>query len=249
MRYWGGKFRQRKHIIAAVARLRPDFQTYCEPFCGAMWSACAVMEAIPGRRYFLNDANPYLMRFWRAAIFEGWNPPETLTEERYQWYNKNRPMSDPATGYIGFAYSFGAKFFGGLARGNGVMKEPGTFSTIQKINTLRRASSGGKGVTLSCLDYLKMRIPRGSMVYLDPPYAGRTPQQKVVKFDRGTYKEWAESLVSHLGCTVIATEFGNLYGWKVLHDWGNTVVRHHGDEKRGTGYDDGTRELLMQVTV
>jgi len=54
MWYLGGKMRQSKQIVAAI----DNFSLYVEPFCGALWSATAVMKTFPGRRYLLNHAYP-----------------------------------------------------------------------------------------------------------------------------------------------------------------------------------------------
>lgn len=227
--------RQSRQIVAVIATLHPDFKTYVEPFCGALWSACAVMRAFPDRRYVLNDVNPYLICFWKHAQ-SGWNPPEHLTERDYHHYNKTRPLNDPMTGYLGFAWSFGGKFFGGPARTAGRFK--GSYgSTIDKVAVLRRST-----VMFTCSSFEDVRPPPRSLVYLDPPYEARTAQSKGNgHLDRDAYFEYAGRLSK--SCTVIATEFVNQRGWPVLHNYGDTVVRHLNAKPR-----DGTVELLLRVT-
>lgn len=233
MRYLGGKMRQSKEIVKAVRYLGGS-NTYVEPFCGAMWSATAVMKEFPDWNFICNDINPYLIRFWRDAA-HGWDPPETVSEETYAWYNKHRPKNDPMTGYVGFAWSFGGKFFGGAARTNGLIK--GSYkSTKDKIDILRSVNC-----EISCFDFDRVFVPQGSIVYMDPPYEGRTRQHSGNAFDRNAYYEHCKKLSKR--ATVIASEFGNPMGWEVLHDWGDTVVRHLNAKPK-----DGTRELLMRVT-
>lgn len=239
MYYIGGKKRQSGQIVDAVSLLHADFRTYVEPFCGALWSACAVMTKFPGRVYLLNDINPHLVCFWEKA-YEGWNPPAEIDEETYRWYNKHRPLNDPMTGYVGFAWSFGGKFFGGLARhiaGSGPLI--GSYkSTKAKIDTIRMEK-----VVFSCLDYRRVKVPRNAMVYLDPPYEGRCPQQKKYGgIDYDTYRIYANQLAAK--AVVIATAFNNISRWKVLHDYGDTVVRHLNGKPA-----DGTREVLLQVVA
>lgn len=240
MRYLGGKARQSKHIVAAIDGLHPNFDTYVEPFCGALWSACAVMEAFPGRKYILNDINPYLMTMWRAGM-GGWDPPGHVTEADYEFYRKNKPADDPMTAYMGFAWSFGGKFFGGLARENASFEvfqssHPQCPSTTKKMNMLRQ-----NDVTLLCGDYQLVPIDHGSMIYLDPPYAGRTKQTSTnAAIDQGAYRIWSESLATE--SVVVATEFENSHRWQLMHDFGDTIVRHHSSKGK-----DGTRELLMRV--
>jgi hypothetical protein len=233
MRYLGGKMRQSKQIVAHIKEIHPQFKTYIEPFCGALWSGVAVIKAFPNRKYVFNDINPHLIRFWSEAA-KGWNPPEHVSEATYALYNETRPLDDPMTGYIGFAWSFGGKFFRGAARTDGMIK--GSYkSTREKIDVLRSAD-----VVFRLGTYNKIPIPINAMVYLDPPYEGRTKQSKFHDFDKAAYIFWAGNLAKK--SKVIATEFIEQPGWKILHNYGDTVVRHHSAKPA-----DGTTELLMRV--
>lgn len=234
MWYLGGKMRQAPRIVAVIRDLHPNFKIYVEPFCGALWSATAVMRAFPGRSYILNDVNPHLVTFWKHAQ-SGFNPPECVTENDYKYYNKTRPLNDPMTGYIGFAWSFSGKFFGGAARTDGKIK--GSYkSTVDKIKILREST-----VMFTCGPFEFVKPPHRSMVYLDPPYNGRTAQSKNGTLDRPGYFKYAEGLAKNN--KVIATEFINERNWPVLFNYGDTVVRHLNARPR-----DGTVELLLQVT-
>lgn len=234
MRYLGGKFRQSKQIAEYVKSMSnvADITEYGEPFCGSLSSAIAVSQVLPGVRVRLSDANPYLMRFWVAAK-GGFNPPETITESDYAFYNKNRPKDDPMTGYVGFACSFGGKFFGGAARTNGVIK-PSWKNTMDRVRWVREFD-----VELSCRPYWEFESCDTALTYLDPPYVGRTPQSREVPpFDREHFVLYAESLPG----SVIASEFINDREWNVVHNWGDTVVRHLNAKPA-----DGTSEVLMRV--
>lgn len=242
MRYMGGKHRQAKAIVAAVGEYHPHFDVYIEPFCGSLSSACAVIRAFPvGRIYILNDANVYLMTFWQAAI-DGWNPPDVVTEEVYGWYRTHRPADDPMTAYVGFAWSFGGKFFGGFARSSDTRNQGLSIYTgvMRKIVTLRAVKDS---VIFMCGDYTGVPVPGGAMVYLDPPYEGRTKQASHMEaINVAAYVSYANSLTANDGCTVIASQFGERPGWITVHNWGDTVVRHHKSKGR-----DGTYETLQLV--
>lgn len=238
MWYLGGKMRQSKEIVKAVRYLGGKTpNVYVEPFCGALWSATAVMKEFPDWKYAMNDVNPFLIRFWQDAK-DGWDPPELVSEATYVDYNTRRPANDPMTGYVGFAWSFGGKFFGGAARTNGKIK--GSYgSTKTKIDMLRQCD-----VEFSSVDYLQVPVPMNSIVYMDPPYVGRTKQRAENQFDHTKYVAHCEYLVKRRNSAVIATEFQNPAGWELLHDWGDTVVRHLNAKPK-----DGTRELLMRVVA
>lgn len=195
-----------------------------------------MIHAFPGRRFFFSDKQPHLMTFWQAAI-AGWDPPAVVTEEEYRHYNSNRIVGDPMVGYVGFAWSFGGKFFGGAARTKGQIK--GSYaSTMRKIEILRSAD-----VHLACLDYHEVRVPERAVFYLDPPYQfGRTPQDKSNgSFCRSKFIEYAEAAATRASL-VLSSEFVNDAAWPVVHSWGDTVVRHKNGKPA-----DGTVELLMRV--
>jgi len=185
-------------------------------------------------KHVLNDINPYLINMWHAA-YDGWNPPEKVTERDYIYYNKTRPINDPMTGYVGFAWSFGGKFFGGAARTNGRIK--GSYkSTRDKIDVIR-----ANNVRFTCGHFSLVKPQSQSVVYLDPPYEARTHQSHLSKrFNYDEYFIYAENLAKRH--VVIATSFTNERKWKVLHNYGDTVVRHHAGKA-----PDGTIELLLRV--
>jgi DNA adenine methylase len=241
MRYLGGKFRQRKHIVNWVKENCPDFEHYYEPFCGAMWSGCAIMKNFPDAKFHFNDINPFLICFWKA-IQEGWNPPKNFSESEYNYYNKHRPFDDPVTAYAGFCLSFGGKFFGGFARDKNhrrEFREEAYRSCMEKIEIIRFHNC-----VFSCLDFNKVNPKPGSLIYLDPPYSGRCPQSELNgKFDRDKFIKYAERKSNRN--TVITTEFLDYEserGWETIHNFGDTVVRHHSSKGK-----DGTEEKLYLV--
>lgn len=243
MQYLGGKCRQSKAIVQAVVDLYPNFSCYVEPFCGAMWSACAMIRRFPDRKFYLNDANPYLMEFWRAAIEDGWDPPQAMSEGDYLDLKRELKVT-PLTGWAGFAMSFAGKFMDTPARRKGVFfgehdkwRLAAYNGTMRKLEVLRPAN-----VSISVQDYRRVPIPTGSVVYLDPPYMSRSVQSKVTSIDECEYYyEYAERAASR-AALVLASEFVNPMGWPVVHNWGDTVVRHYAGKP-----PDGTEELLMRV--
>jgi DNA adenine methylase len=176
---------------------------------------------------------------WKGAV-AGWDPPLTVTEDQYLDYKIHKPLGDPMTAYIGFAYSFAGKWYGGPARranDKSKLQDSCITSTNRKINILRQNK---KKLRISKTDFRACKIPDGAMVYLDPPYIGRTKRGSDVGFNDADYEVWARDLSAR--CTVIATDFKHRTRWTILHDYGDTVVRHQ--NSKGS---DGTSELLMLV--
>lgn len=61
MMYLGGKFRQGKKIAEVLSSYMKSGGRYVEPFCGALWSACAVAKIAPkNTKMILSDKNEAL---------------------------------------------------------------------------------------------------------------------------------------------------------------------------------------------
>lgn len=136
-------------------------------FCGS----CAVETRLAPLydRVICADAHPYLIAMWQA-VQAGRDLPDTVTEAEYQHIRANRDEDPALTGFVGFACSFGGKFFGGYARDHRCGRNyaaVGKSAVLRDIQTLR-------GAEFVCGDYRSIDIPEGAVVYCDPPYDGTT---------------------------------------------------------------------------
>jgi len=234
MNYMGGKHRQGPKIAEVVGKILEPGMDYYEPFCGAMGSAYRVIEMMLTRGIVpknlninLSDINVSLITMWEAVL-NGWIPPDIVTEETYNTVKSVRDPSDPMTAYCGFGMSFGSKWFGGYARnGRGT-----NYALNAQRSTLLKAK-----VLLKAVDYAQIS-PQGAVVYLDPPYKGRTKAHGVA-FNSNNFWDYARKL--SLTNNVIVTEFIAPSDWVVIHSWGDTVVRHHSGNSQG----DGTSESIF----
>lgn len=116
------------------------------------------------------------------ALQKGYSLPDVITEDDYH-YIKNHKDENPAlTGFVGFACSFGGKWFGGYARdakqSNYALR--GKNSLTAKMNTLMNAE-------FICRDYRDVELPEGCIVYCDPPYENTT---KYANGDFDTAQFW-----------------------------------------------------------
>jgi len=244
MNYMGGKFRQGKKIAEVVARLSAGGgRLYYEPFCGAMGSAYQVLDRcgvnLAGSR--LSDVSSPLITMW-TAVLNGWEPPDQVTEEFYDYVKLIQDPDDPITAFVGFGLSFGGKYFGTFARSKPGKKPHGHDAGCAKRSCKRRASVLSKhGAKVYCCDYREV-IDSGQIFYLDPPYHPGKGRNKCHDFaggfDTQEFFEYARMLVA-LGNRVIVTGFDAPDDWRVIHSWGDTVVRHYA----GKG-SDGTCESI-----
>ena len=106
------------------------------------------------------------MSLWQAVIYEKWIPPDFISEEEYIHVRDNKDVY-PAyfVGFVGFAATFSAKWFGGYARRRAQLRP-------ERKGTILKQAPKLQGVVLSNVDYKEMEFPDNSLVYCDPPYQG-----------------------------------------------------------------------------
>ena len=173
MRYIGGKSRIANDIAAIVTKAQGSI--YLEPFLGGGATFAKVASYYP--RTFASDLNAYLMFMW-MGFNAGWVPPDSISEEQYQWlkyedYDKFPDEKLPLAlrGLAGIACSFGGKWFGGYARGK---TDKGTDrdwlnETVRNIQKILPAMEN----TIFCFGDYRMWHPKNDwVVYCDPPYRG-----------------------------------------------------------------------------
>lgn len=243
MRYMGGKFRQSKAIVEVLRPYVTSDTVYVEPFCGGMWSAVRVARELHPKEMILNDINKPLMLLWEKCLKEGcdWLPTDAeLTEREYPRYKSIQDDDDPLTAWYGIALSFGGKWFGGLARGRNNKGTRRNYAE-ESVKSTKRAVD-----ILNCLNvdlyigsYKDLTIPDNAVVYLDPPYEGRTKAHYFDAFDYEKFWQWVRELSKR--CTVFTSCFDCPADFDAVYEWGDTVVRHLNG--KGT---DGTNERLVK---
>lgn len=199
MRYFGGKAKLASQISEYINNLGKDLNItqYAESFCGAL----NIASKVNIKNKILNDKNPYLIAMFKA-LQEGWIPPEIVTEEDYYLAKKNQDVEPHIAGFVGFACSFAAKFWGGYARdklGIRNFASEGKIGILKKMKTLQDA-------TFTCKDFLELDF-ENSIIYCDPPYKNTTPYytQILGKFPYEEYLKWIK--IQSKKNIVIASEY------------------------------------------
>jgi len=177
MQYLGGKARTGKQLVEYLSSVRKPGQAWIEPFCGGLW----VTHLVDGMR-IASDANEALITLYKAMQV-GWLPPESVSEEEYATYKARRDAKDPMTAFVGFGCSFSGKWFGGYARSG-----ERNYATNAR-NSLMRKMQTCAGIRFLHLDYKTAlaEAPKGSLVYMDPPYAHTTGYGETGAFDSGIF--------------------------------------------------------------
>lgn len=196
MRYLGGKTRLAKPIVNAILADTDIRENWIEPFVGG---GSVLEQAV---KKFQNctagDASEDLILCW-SSLSNGWKPPRSISEETYEYLKHDEPSA--LRGYVGYACSFGGKWFGGYPR-----DRTGKRDMIDEAYraTMRKASAF-VDVEWHSGDYESIRIPGKSVVYCDPPYANTTGYSSVGEFDHKRFWSVMDKWVD-LGHTVYVSE-------------------------------------------
>lgn len=201
MKYMGSKNRIAKHILPIMLAERKPDQWWVEPFVGG----ANMIDKVDGKRMG-NDLNPYVIAALILIRDAPWSIPDLITESDYEKAKTKRTI-DGLTGFIGFAMSFGGKFFGGyrrdIAGSKGCIKNMKTQTRRSKQSAIKQ-SPLLQNVKLVNENYLNLQIPNNSLIYCDPPYANTTKYRD--KFDHKVFWQWCRDK-SKEGHTVFVSEY------------------------------------------
>ena len=178
MRYQGGKSRIANDIAKIIDGGVQFSSTFVSLFCGA----CSIEAKVKGYdKIICNDSQEYLIALFKA-LQEGYKLPEVITEQQYHYIKEHKDEDPALTGFVGFACSFGGKWFGGYARDsdhvNYAMRGKRSLNT--KMKNLKNAE-------FLCLDYRDVILPDNCVCYADPPYENTT---KYANCNFDTLKFW-----------------------------------------------------------
>jgi DNA adenine methylase len=189
MKYMGSKNKISMQIKEIIDLNRHPDQYYVEPMVGG----ANMMDKMKGKRIGA-DVNEYLIAALTLIRDVPESIPELITENDYNEY-KHKLNIDGITGFVGFAMSFGGKFFGGYRRdkkgSEGCIKNMKTQSRRARESAIIQ-SNNLQGVELVSSGFKDLKIPPKSVIYCDIPYINTT-SYAVNSFDHLDFYMWAES--------------------------------------------------------
>lgn len=194
MRYQGGKSKIATPLANIINSEAGGGRSFVSLFCGS----CSIESKVVGfDRTILNDKHPYLIAMFKG-VQNGYDLRDTISEADYQYIRDNKDVDPVLTGFVGFACSFGGKWFGGYGRNNFNRN----FAAEGK-RSLLKDMQGLTSAEFRCGDYRTVPIPHGAVVYADPPYDGTTGYGE--RFDTNEF--WAYMrLIAETGHTVFISE-------------------------------------------
>ena len=183
MQYFGGKHRISKQLSQYLNSQLKDNQPFVDLFCGS----CNVISKIDDNRLRIaNDKHKYLIAMWKA-LQDGWLPPDKISREEYVFIRDNKDDSPYLAGFVGFACSFAGRWFEGYA-----YNSKGYNYCLSSKRSCINKLSNLNNVEFYNLNYDKVNIPKGSLVYCDIPYKGSKPycKKEVEIFDHYEFYQW-----------------------------------------------------------
>lgn len=198
----GSKNRIAKEILPIILKDRRADQYFVDLFTGG----ANLVDKVEGLR-IANDINPYNIALFKK-LQQGWLPPRIVTEDDYAAIKKTPEIYDPAlVAYVAYAFSFGAKWFGGYAR-----NEKGKIGDLDNVlkmssrafDSIERQRNLLEGVSFYNTSYSDIPLPPESILYADPPYQGTSGYKNSI--DHDLFWQWCRDK-SNEGHSVFISEY------------------------------------------
>ena len=183
----------------------------------------------------LQITNVYLISVLQG-LANGWKPPKEISEEIYKDIKTNRDdYTKETVGFVGFACSYAAKWFGGYCRGKNSKGEPRNYIMEAYRNCMKQAPKLS-GISFFICDYRELVIPQKSIIYCDPPYRNTTKYRS--SFDHEFFWDWCREKTSN-GHNVFVSEYSAPADFECL--WSKEI---NSSLTRETGSKKGTEKLF-----
>ena len=178
MQYMGSKNRIAKELVPIIqSYINENTKWYMEIFVGG----ANIIDKIKCDNKIGYDIHKQLIALLKHAQITTNDFPTTISEQEYNKIKNNKiDYDDWYVGLVGFCSTFGAKYFGGFARGK-KDKIPRDRSA-EAIKNLVKQAPNLKDIKFECCDFRD--IPKdeieGYVIYCDPPYANTKLKQSLV---------------------------------------------------------------------
>lgn len=198
MKFMGSKARLAKELLSTILPFRLKKQLWVEPFVGGG----NLLDKVTGPR-LASDVDPHVISALKTIRDSLHLIPKSKSQFSEQDYASIKANPEhPLYGYVGFALSYGGKWFGGWRRDSQQQRD----YVAEAYRNAVHQSKLLQGAKLLCCSYLKLKIPPESLVYCDPPYQNTTKYRTSNHFDSKQFWEWVRSLHG-LGHTVFVSEY------------------------------------------
>lgn len=204
MKYVGSKNRLAKDLVPIIqSYITDETEGYLEPFVGG----ANMIDKIKCKKKYGCDIHEELIELLQYVQNPDNKLPETISEEEYikvrdskdnypKWY----------VGLVGFNATFGAKYFGGYARGMKEDKVTPRDLPNEAIRNLEKQRVNLQDVRFSSMNFLDLDATSLSnyVIYCDIPYRG-TLKYSTDEFPYDNFYDWCIELSKNN--TVLISEY------------------------------------------
>lgn len=202
MKYMGSKNRLSKELAPIIqSYITKETKGYLEPFVGG----ANMIDKINCSKKYGCDLNKYLIALLERARDNPNTLPTEITNDEYSNVMKNiNEYEKWYVGFVGFLCSFGAKFFGGYARGKDGKGLSRNYAR-ESFDNLQKQSPNLKGITFKHCSFQEIKPNiSGYVIYCDPPYRGTT-KYKTDEFPYEEFYDWCRNMSKNN--TVLVSEY------------------------------------------
>lgn len=191
MKYVGSKNRLAKELIPIIqSYITDDTKGYLEPFVGG----ANMIDKISCNNKFGCDIHEELIELLKYIQNTNNVLPITITEEEYNKVRLNKDKYEKwYIGFVGFCATFGAKYFGGYARGFKEDKITPRDIPAESIRNIEKQRKNLQNIKFKCCSYDEInKNIKNFVIYCDPPYKGTL--KYTTDFDYDKFYKWCKEM-------------------------------------------------------
>ena len=191
MRYVGSKNRLAKELVPIIqSYITDDTKGYLEPFVGG----ANMIDKIECDNKFGCDIHEELIELLKYIQNTNNILPKTITEEEYNKVRLNKDKYEKwYVGFVGFCATFGAKYFGGYARGFKEDKTTPRDIPAESIRNIEKQRKNLQNIKFKCCSYDEInKNIKDFVIYCDPPYKGTL--KYTTDFDYDKFYKWCKEM-------------------------------------------------------
>ena len=228
MKYMGSKSRIKKNIIPILQEIidEHNITTYVEPFVGG----CNIIDSIICNQRIANDRSTPLIELFKGLL-NGKELPLEINKEHYfdvREHKDDDTYEEWYKGMVGYLSSYNGKYFGGYA-GKVITKTGKVRDYYDEAKRNVQAQVPFlKDIEFFNMDYRKLKIPIGSLIYCDIPYKNTTQYFTSKDFNHEEFWQWVRDMSKNN--IVIVSELQAPDDFAVV--WEQEVTRTQNNRKR-----------------
>ena len=191
MRYVGSKNRLAKELVPIIqSYITGETKGYLEPFVGG----ANMIDKIECNNKFGCDIHEELIELLKYIQNTNNILPTTIKEEEYNKVRLNKDKYEKwYVGFIGFCATFGAKYFGGYARGFKEDKITPRDMAVEGIRNIEKQRKNLQNIKFKCCSYDEInKNIKDFVIYCDPPYKGTL--KYTTDFDYDKFYKWCKEM-------------------------------------------------------